>query len=180
MRYLVQSSQSISKDRDSTISLYNLFRCLTSFTVNVCFLVSHCNFPCCNSRLLPVRCLCALLRSALQAVHGWPPLLDGCSADSSSAVSALVSSCKICDAFPHLEKGGNMLISLLLFLTFIVRDKKRLMQRKHSYSQNPYILIHATEPTVNLFEFFIIEIFFPKEPFIFLFNESGNLRHNFR
>lgn len=147
IRYFVQTSLGISKDRGSTISLGNLFQCLTSFTVNVCFLVSHCNFPCCNLCLLPMCCLCALLRSVLQAVRGWPPLL--CSADSSSAVCALVSSRKICDEFPHLGKEGNMFISLLLFLTFIVHYQKRLMQRKHSYSQNPYIFLYSCHRTYS-------------------------------
>lgn len=157
-----------------------LVRCLTSFTVSVCFLVSHCDFSLCNFCVLPTCCLQGPLRPVLQAVRGWPLLLDGGSADSSSALWALVLSCKIHDEFAHLEEGGSVFISLLLFLTAIVHHKKRLTRRKHSHKVLIYFFVHATEPAISLlFQFFIAENLYSKEPFILLFNGSGNFRHNF-
>lgn len=69
IRHLVWASLDISRDGAFTISLVTYSSsCLTSYTENHCFLVSHLSFACYNLCLLPKGCFSALLRSVLQTL----------------------------------------------------------------------------------------------------------------
>lgn len=131
----VSGKVGISPRKEFSQLLCNLFQCLTSYTMNHCFLVSHFSFPCYNSCLLAKCCLCAAKICSPDCVV--EPL---CRMGAVLTVFALVSCHKMCDKFPHFGEGGEHVNfpSTIYHLHSLLQVKT-----KEEETQKPYRFLYS-------------------------------------